>query len=311
MMQVYAVRYDGKRILLPPLTACRLKRTGGVPCDSFEGTFPWDGELEADLADANRLLVEEDGQRRFTGVLDEYELCWDENGGRLTVSGRGLAALLLDNEARGEDYQVATLQSVLNGHVVPYGIRAVKTDKLPAVPWFSVETGSSEWKVLYDFARYHCGVQPRFNVYGDLYVTAQEPQDEIVVDEKTGVTEIKWKDKRYGVYSEMVVLDRGKLAPQRVANQQFIQQGGRCRRVVTMPGKSAYRAMRYSGQFQLDRSYEERLRLELAVPGSYFCEPGQRVRLALGRPKISGTWRVLETETVMDERGSVTRLTLG
>lgn len=78
-----------------------------------------------------------------------------------------------------------------------------------------------------------------------------------------------------------------------------------------MPGKSAYQAMRYSGQFQLDRSAEERLRVEVTVPGSWFCEPGDLVEVALTWPVVSGTWRALETEAVLDGRGARVKITLG
>jgi len=311
MTQAWLTGYDGTKLALPPFTGYRLKRTGGVPCDSFEGTCPWDGDLDTRLADAVRLIVEEDGVRRFTGVVDEYQLSWDQGGGELSVSGRGLAALLLDNEARGQDYQVATLQDILRDHVTPYGIETAAVGRLPAVPGFSVETGSSEWKVLYSFARYHGGVEPRFDVYGRLSVSGEESGREVVLDGRNGATSLLWRDKRYGVCSEVLVLDRGSLTPQRVVNQEFARKGGACRRVVTMPGKSAYQAMRYSGQFQLDRSYEERLRLEITAPGNWLCEPGDRVHVDLERPRLSGVWKALEVENVLDGTGRWVRLTLG
>ena len=77
-----------------------------------------------------------------------------------------------------------------------------------------------------------------------------------------------------------------------------------------MPGRSAYQAMRYSGQFQLDRSYEERFALELTVPGAYFCEPGDRVAVTLSRPALAGTWTVVETQAVLDGGGSRVKLKL-
>lgn len=310
-MEGYLLRCDGVRIDLPPFTGWKLRRTGSVPCDSFEGTCPWDAGAEPALEKASRLIVEEDGARRFTGVLDEYELTWDGGGGSLSLSGRGLAALLLDNEARGQDYQVATLADILKDHVTPYGVPAGRVGSLPPVPGFSVETGSSEWQVLYSFARYHGGVQPRFDAWGSLTVDAAAGGRTVAVDDRTGVTGVVWRDRRYGVYSEILLQDRTTRSVQRMVNEGFSQQGGRCRRVVTLPGKSAYQTARYSGQFQLDRSAEERFRVELTVPGSYFCEPGDRVAVSLSRPALAGTWTVLETESVLDGTGARVKLTLG
>lgn len=314
MMTGYLLTAKGKKLHLPVFSGWQLTRTGSVPCDSFEGTCPWDAGMEPEFENACRLIVEENGARRFTGVLDEYRLTWDDGGGKLSLSGRGLAALLLDNEAQGQDYQVATLADILRDHVTPYGISVGRAGKLPSVPEFSVSTGASEWQALYSFARYYGGVQPRFDVWGNLIVDTQTDRPPIIVDDTTGVTAIAWQDKRYGVLSEILVRDRGTVAPlaaQRITNDSFLSQGGQCRRVITMPGKSAYQAMRYSGQFQLDRSAEERYRLELTVPGNYFCEPGEQVSVSLTRPALSGTWRVLETRSVLDDKGSRVRLVLG
>lgn len=310
MMTGYLLTVQGEKLLLPPFLSWKLRRTGSVPCDSFEAECPWDAGAEQKFENACRLIVEENGTRRFTGVLDEYQLTWDERGGVLSLSGRGLAALLLDNESLGQDYQVATLADILRDHVEPYGVPLGSMGDLPAVPGFSVSTGQSEWQTLYNFARYHGGVQPRFDVFGTLCVGGAEVGHTVTVDDRTGVTALCLRDKRYGVCSEIVVLDRGSREPRRVRNDGFLAQGGSCRRVMTMPAKSAYEAMRYSGQFQLDRSAEERFRLEFTVPGSYFCEPGDRASLCLTHPAIVGTWLVEETETDMDSGGTHTKVKL-
>lgn len=311
MMTGYLLTHRGKRLTLPFFTGWKLKRTGSVPCDSFEGTCLWEGGLDERLEECCRLMVEEDGQRRFTGVLDECELSWGERGGALTVSGRGLAALLLDNEAPATDYQAATLADILREHVEPYGIQVAKAGSLPTVPGFSTATGSSQWQVLYSFAKYHGGVEPRFDVYGALTVDGNQQGRLVKLTDSDGPLEILWRDKRYGVYSEILVQDRGNLQSQRVTNETFLGQGGACRRVMTMPGKSAYEAMRYSGEYQLKESYAQRSRLKIALPGSYACEPGDRVSVSLKKPALQGTWRVLETESVLDDRGQRVTLTLG
>lgn len=50
------------------------------------------------------------------------------------MAGRGMAARLLDNEALGADYQVATVEDILRDHVAPYGIETVRGAELPPVP---------------------------------------------------------------------------------------------------------------------------------------------------------------------------------
>ncbi|MFQ7855200.1 MAG: hypothetical protein ACLRIS_08795 [Flavonifractor plautii] len=66
--------------------------------------------------------------------------------------------------------------------------------------------------------------------------------------------------------SEVLVRDRTTEEVQRVADEDFLRRGGRCRRVLTMPGKSSYQAMRYSGAYQLARAREELRQAELELP---------------------------------------------
>ena len=89
----------------------------------------------------------------FTGVVDECQVEQSGSGSVLELSGRGMAALLLDNEALGEDYGAATMEDILRDHVRPYGIQTAAGANLPPVSPFSVATGRSEWSVVYDFAR--------------------------------------------------------------------------------------------------------------------------------------------------------------
>ena len=303
--------YDGRRVELPDLLTWQLEYTSGVPCDSFALSCLWEPEKADVLADAVRFTAEQDGQTVFSGVVDETECGWDKNGGRLEVSGRGMAALLLDNEAMGCDYQVATLADILRDHVTPYGIRAARTDRLPPVPGFSVAVGSSEWQVLYQFARYYGGVTPRFDRQGRLVLSSWDNSACRVIDEKTAVTQLLWRYKRYGVLSQVLVRDRTTQAVQRVTNEDFVQRGGRRRRVLTMPGRSSYQAMRYSGKYQLEQSKAEYNQVELRIPGLFCAWPGELVELRLAQKLCSGLWRVTEMRTGVDHEGEYTRLILG
>ena len=157
--------WDGSQIALPQVTEWKFQYGLGTPCDSFEVRCLWEPEEDL-LAEAVSFTADEGGQRVFTGLVDECERGWDEQGGFLTISGRGMAARLLDNEALGMDYQVATWQDILRDHVTPYGLEAAPGAKLTAVPGFSVAVGSSEWQVVYEFCRYYGGITPRFDRRG-------------------------------------------------------------------------------------------------------------------------------------------------
>lgn len=309
-MEGTLVCWDGRRIALPQVRAWTFQYGQGTPCDSFTLSCLW--EPEEDLLDqAVTFTAVEKGETVFTGVVDECERGWDGQGGFLTVSGRSMAARLLDNEALGMDYQVATWQDILRDHVTPYGVQAVPGAKLSAVPGFSVAMGSSEWQVVYQFCRYYGGITPRFDRLGRLVATPWEEGKKLVLAENAAVTALTLRDQRYGVLSEVLVRDKTTGEIQAVKNEAFCARGGMSRRVLTMPGKSSYQTMRYSGRYQLDQSAQELRQLELELPGAFLAWPGDLVEVRLVKPVGRGLWRVAEAVSGMDEAGTYTRLVLG
>ena len=134
---------------------------------SFWLRCPWDQNNPTLPGSWVRFAAAHEGQRVFTGVVDECEVSLSAAGRLLEVSGRGMAALLLDNEALGQDYQSATQADILQNHAAPYGIEAAPGASLPPVSRLSVPTGSSEWSVIYEFARYY-GSQGRQTAYENI-----------------------------------------------------------------------------------------------------------------------------------------------
>lgn len=307
-MTAEIVTYEGRRYRLPELLSWRLEYACGVPCDSFRVECPFFPEDGTSYEKAVRFFAYEGGRRVFTGVVDEVEWTYGAEGRRVTVTGRSLAALLLDNEAEAADYSVATLGDILRDHVAPYGIQVGEEAEIPACRNFSVAAGQSEWQVLYQFCRYHGGVPPRFDREGRLLLTPFRDGAVKVLGPKVPVTRMARTERRYGVLSEILVRDRRRKTTERVTNPAFLNEGGRCRRVISAGGNDA-RALRYSGQFQLDKAWSHRRSLTVRVPRLFFAWPGELLRME--RPGWTGTWRVLESVVALDEGGGETTLTLG
>lgn len=309
-MTAYMTDASGKEWLLPGLLAWRMEYTAGVPCDSFWLRCGWDADNGVRPGEWVGFRAEHQGERVFTGVVDECEVSVDASGRLLEVSGRGMAALLLDNEALGEDYQWATQADILRDHVSPYGITAAPGAGLPPVSRFSVSSGSSEWSVVYDFARYYGGVAPRFDRQGRLVLSGWDDSRERVVDDTTPVISMARRDKRYGVLSQVLVRDRWSGRTERVENAGFLSSGGRARRVVTMPSRSSYKAMRYSGQFQLDRSACDLERLEITVGEAFCVWPGDLVSVQRKGWDWNGRYRAAQVAVGMDKSGYWSRMEL-
>ena len=310
-MTGYVFSANGQSTQLPAPLSWTFQYTAGVPCDSFRLRCIWEGENAVQPAQWATFQALEGNEVKFTGVVDECERGWDTAGGTLTVAGRGMAARLLDNEALGADYQVATVEDILRDHVAPYGIETVRGAELPPVPGFSVDAGSSEWQVVYEFCRYYGGIAPRFDRLGRLVLAPWEEGRRLVLGADAAVTSFRLREQRYGVLSEVLVRDRTTEEVQRVADEDFLRRGGRCRRVLTMPGKSSYQAMRYSGAYQLARAREELRQAELELPEAFAAWPGELVELNLAKGTGRGLWRVRESVCGLTAAGTYTRLTLG
>lgn len=309
-MTAFVTDAAGVRWTLPMAIAWRLEYTAGVPCDSFWLRCPWDGSNTTVPAGWVGFTAEHGGERVFTGLVDECEISMDAGGRVLEISGRGMAARLLDNEALGQDYQSATQADLIRDHVTPYGIEVAPGANLPPVSRFSVATGSSEWSVVYDFARYYGGVPPRFDRQGRLVLSGWDDSRERVVDDRTSLFAMTHRDKRYGVLSQVLVRDRWSGRVETVDNAAFQAAGGRTRRVITMPTRSSFKIMRYSGQFQLEKSASELERLEVTLGEAFCAWPGDLVTVRRTGWDWNGRYRAAQVAVGMDEGGLWSRLEL-
>ena len=77
-----------------------------------------------------------------------------------------------------------------------------------------------------------------------------------------------------------------------------------------MPGKSAYQAMRYSGQFQLDRSAGDLERLEITVGEAFCVWPGDLVTVQRKGWDWNGRYRAAQVTVGMDQSGYWSRMEL-
>lgn len=297
---------------LPALLAWNVTYTGGIPCDSFTVTCLYDRAMAEPLHLAAGFLAMREGEVMLRGIVDEYAVELTEAGASVTVSGRGYAARLLDNESRPVTYQGATLAEIVRCHVTPYGISAAEIAPISASSVYTVASGTSQWKALESFCRTYGGFAPRFRRDG-LLVAAPERDDgrRIVIGADSPVLSCTLREDHYGVLTEVLVIDKTRNVSYSVQNRDMMDRGGQCRRVVYTPGQSTWAAMRYTGEYQIRRSREEERTIEVELAGCFPAFPGDVVRLRLEALGIDGEYRVAEAEnTASPERGEVSRLTL-
>lgn len=302
---------DHRIFRLPPLLSWRVTHTGTVPCDSFSVTFVYQKEMAEALRLAAGFTAEENGTVMLRAVVDEYTVDLDENGLTASVSGRGYAARLLDNESRPVTYQQATLAEILRNHAEPYGISCGEIAEVRADSVYTVAAGSSQWKAVESFCRTYGGFVPRFSREGTLLAGPEKAGRTLSIGEGDPVLSCTLREDYYGVLTEALVIDKTRNKVFSVKNQEMLNRGGQCRRVVYTPGQSTWAAMRYTGEYQIQRSREDAWAAEAVLPGSFLAFPGDRAALSLERMGLSGTFRVAEAESRFDGwSGAVTALTL-
>lgn len=311
MMECSVMLGSGEHIRLPSPIRWEFCYGTGQPCDSFFVRCLWEGGQEHTLSEACRFFAHWEGQRVFTGVVDEFACLCGRDGLYLELSGRGMAALLLDNEAMPAQYQMATRDDIAANHVAPYGIEVKGGQSLPPVRDFTVTAGVSEWSVVEEFACYYGGIVPRFDREGNLVLDGHEDGTVLRLDGSVPITQWDYREERYGVLSQVAVRHRTSGEVQWVSDGDFLAQGGCARRVVSVPNTTGTAAMRYSADYQLRASRRERERLTVRLAGAFLAWPGQLVEVALGNFGANGRYRVARAEVACTPDGLFTTLVLG
>lgn len=302
---------DGGELDLPTAVSWKFCYGTDTPCDSFFLRCLWERGQERALRAACRFFAEWEGERVFTGVVDEYAVICGKDGLYLELSGRGMAALLLDNESLPAEYQRCTRADIVADHVAPYGLQAVGGGSLPTVAGFTVASGESEWSVVRRYACYYGGVVPRFDRMGRLLLDPPGDGEELRVRDSDPVTGWEYREERHGVLSQVAVRRRTAQGTQWVSDPEFQAQGGCARRVITVPNTTGSAAMRYTAGYQLRAARRERVRMRLTVAGAFLVWPGQLVSVELEGCGASGRYRAAQTEVACSGEGLTTTLALG
>jgi prophage tail gpP-like protein len=298
---------DGTTWQLPQLSAWRIVRTDGTSCDCYEVSFPCDETSAELLARAARFRAEDGGAVVFTGVVDECTVTLSDDGRIAQITGRGLAALLLDNQTRAASYTYAQLRDILCAYVTPFGIQSVKSDFSNGVSQFAVDTGDSCWTALTGFCLHAAGRRPRFLADGTLDLTAPSTKVSRTLGAGASVLSAEYRVCRYGVISELVTVDRSTGAQTVTQNAAF---DGSYRRVTAATGTTTRASARTARQ-RIDESARDWHTLSVTLPGRFLAEPKERVRVNLPNLGVEGIFVVREVTSRVDSAGERCTLELG
>lgn len=308
-MECYLIDNAGRSFALPVLTDWSFSYGCTLPCDSFEICFLYEKAMLGMLENAVRFKAVFEGDTVFFGVVDEFEVSISEKGSVVFVRGRGLAALLLDNEVEAAEYLSAGLDLVLDRYVHPFGISKVERIVSPPKMPLSVDSGASAWRVLEDYLWFGCSVKPRFSKDGVLLL-GKRPGKRLSLSGRSAVTVHEMKRKRYGVVSEVLVRNKVLGRTTAVKNEGFLEKGGCCRRVINVPRYTRFDAMRSTGEYQIEGSKAKELSLTVRLPSLFAAFPGDVLELYDSPIGISGTFFVGETTCFGNGEGTGTVIVL-
>ena len=295
-MEVYIYDSDGGKWQLPELLTWEISHGFCSPCDSFEMEFLHSGDCLEKLSDSVEMAAYHDGRTVFRGRIDGYDARCGQSGSTVKLYGRGLQALLLDNEAESADYYGADIDSILAKHFSALGLGEVdKAGVSGKADRFSVGNGWSHWKALSSFAEFCCGVKPRFAPNGTLVLDGEKGGNTYRIDDKTAVISQSCGEDRYGVISHVLVKRRYTNKGAVAENADFIKKGGRCLRIVNVPKSTFYDSMRHEADYQIKKSMENYLWARVTVAEAFPAFPGDRLEMESSPLGVRGSFLITAT----------------
>ena len=297
----------GEASQLPTLLQWSVKRTDGEPCDSFSVQFACGKETKAVLEQAAEFQAYEKGKLVFTGFVDDFELRLGKDGALAEVTGRGMAAKLMDMQTAAAEYVSAQLTDILNAYVRPCGVLKIDAEKMGPVSNFVVQTGATCYQALAGFCRHSAEIYPRFLADGTLVLKKEAPGKDITLS--GGILRAQYVRNRYGVAARQVLINTRNGARQEASYAAFQAVGGTRVQYAGRTGDKIRATFRTAKQRLDDTKRDEKL-LYVTCAGSFLAEPLDRVSLSVPALGVSGTFTVQEVQSNCDETGLTCTLVL-
>jgi len=308
-MTGYIIDYSGREYKLPVLLSWEVNHTMGYPADSFQLSFIYELDMLKHLESAVRFKGSYDCKTVFYGVVDELNVSVSKAGCTAEISGRGMAALLMDNEVESIEFEVCTLTEILRRYVTPLNITCTATDGMGTLQGYTIASGTSAWKALSQFTQCAGGITPRFTCEGELIISAKPGRRFQLDGERAGLG-YSLHSERYGIISEVLVKNTAMGTYEIVRNGEFIAQGGVCRRVVNVPRRTGADVMRYTGDYQIRESKKGKRQLNVTLAEPFSAFPADIVTLYAPKLGVDGEYVIYSTKNFADGRGCGEIITL-
>ena len=169
------------KVIMDRAICVNITQERDVPADSVSALFDM-----RDCAELCSFRIFCDGAPVFVGVVDEQERIVSPSGAFLKISGRSMAALLLDNESVPVTYNHPSAGVIYDNHIRPFGIRTNENLDRTYFSELSVTKGESNWQALSRFCRNCMFTSPRVSGRGELFFDGEETGRTVVFSDTGG-----------------------------------------------------------------------------------------------------------------------------
>lgn len=205
-MILKAVTENGKEIALTDPIAVYINREDDVPADDISIMFP----ISQPVSSISGFTLLNNNNIIFTGIADKQTVTCNKNGAVLTIQGRSMAALLLDNEAMPCNYYMPDNMVMEINHLKPFGISAEDKSASPYEESISVGKGVTHWEVIEEFCRCKYNSFPRITEEGTAVLSGDLSAENLMFSNDEGdrgipFTDITIKETRCKMLSDIYV----------------------------------------------------------------------------------------------------------
>ena len=145
--------------------------------DSIDAVFAVTGEIPL----IQSINVKDGIRTVFNGLVDRQTQEVTESGTLLTVRGRSMECVLLDNEALPQTYCMPSMPLLMKHHFNALGFKEYRGSREAFSGQIDIAKGMSEWAVLSTFCEQFLGCKPKIDKNGIIDVTGEECSEKIYI----------------------------------------------------------------------------------------------------------------------------------
>ena len=270
-----------------------------APADSLSAVFCISGRVPV----LKEIVVRNGGETIFCGEIDRQSEVISGDSHVLEISSRSLAAILLDNEAKPQQYCMPSMPLLMSRHFAPLGFDRYTGTEKAFNGELVINKGMSQWEVLETFCEKFLHTKPKLSEDGTIDISGSDSGGSLVIGKNDGLLYIKRTVRRDTVVSDIYArtCNTGDYETY-IGNERAAEFGvKRVRYVSSINHRS--RSVLETREIipKLNRKARQ---YELLLSGSVLCRVGDKLRIE----GESAGGRITEIHLSCGESGERTRI---